>query len=102
MTGDPRPPTRTCVGCRTRCGTGNLVRVAQASDGSLMVSRTAPGRGAWLCREPGTDRPAVGCLDKALRRNAFSRAFRTDVAANGAAPLRAEWSGRENMEVPEQ
>ena len=51
----PRPGrSRTCVGCRTRAPAGNLVRVARRADGSLVVDRDAPGRGAWLCQEPAT------------------------------------------------
>lgn len=43
--------------------------------GSLVVSRTAPGRGAWLCRG------SAQCVDLAVRRDAFSRALRVSVPA---------------------
>ncbi|MDA8047599.1 MAG: YlxR family protein [Actinomycetota bacterium] len=95
-------PLRTCVGCRTRSGAGRLVRVARAEDGSLVVSRVAPGRGAWLCRDLRTGGPEVGCLEAAERRNAFSRAFRSEVPAGATALLRASQPERENMEVQEQ
>jgi predicted RNA-binding protein YlxR (DUF448 family) len=36
------------------------------------ASGRAPGRGAYVCREPG-------CLDAALRRRGFSRALRAPV-----------------------
>ncbi|MDQ3470691.1 MAG: YlxR family protein, partial [Actinomycetota bacterium] len=49
------------------------MRCAITDDGRAVVSRTAAGRGAWLCRTP-TD-----CLGAALRRRAFQRAWRRDV-----------------------
>ena len=38
---------------------GTLVRVARRADGSLVVDRVAPGRGAWLCQEPATGASAA-------------------------------------------
>ena len=68
-----RPPERTCVGCRARRPQGLLLRVAVTGDGRIVVSRTAPGRGAWLCDPPHR------CLPVALKRKAFDRAFRRPV-----------------------
>jgi predicted RNA-binding protein YlxR (DUF448 family) len=39
----------------------------------LAVGRHQPGRGAWLCRG------STGCVDRAVKRNAFDRAFRQRV-----------------------
>src|SRR5262245_2743346 len=72
---EPRLPERTCVGCRARRPQADLVRVALAPDGSLVVGRTAPGRGAWLCK------PALGCLQMARKRRGFDKAFRQPVSA---------------------
>jgi predicted RNA-binding protein YlxR (DUF448 family) len=44
------------------------------------VSRTAPGRGAWLCSSE--------CFDTAVRRRAFSRAWRREVPSSAVAALR--------------
>jgi predicted RNA-binding protein YlxR (DUF448 family) len=52
----------------------DLVRVVREHDGSLTVSRTAPGRGAWLCRD------SPHCVDQAVRRRAFERALRGTVS----------------------
>jgi predicted RNA-binding protein YlxR (DUF448 family) len=43
----------------------------------MLVDRTAPGRGAWLCVPP------LACLETARKRRGFERAFRrpVDVAA---------------------
>ena len=67
-------PQRTCVGCRTTRPQVALVRVALATDGRAVFSRTAPGRGAWLCRDGS--QPCRPCLTAAVRRRAFDRAFR--------------------------
>ncbi len=75
--GEPAPtgPIRTCVGCRRRDVQAAMVRVVRGPDG-LVVSRTAPGRGAWL--HPGCGAPA-------LKRRAFARALRTDIGDPAAA-----------------
>jgi predicted RNA-binding protein YlxR (DUF448 family) len=42
-------------------------------DGTLAVGRDLPGRGAWLCRG------SPGCLERAVKRHAFSRALPGEV-----------------------
>ncbi|OLT38560.1 nucleic-acid-binding protein [Saccharomonospora sp. CUA-673] len=63
-------PVRTCVGCRRRALSDELVRLVVAH-GELVVDvrRRLPGRGAWLHRDPE-------CLAKAERKRAFPRALR--------------------------
>lgn len=57
-------PIRTCVACRTRRPQGELVRLAATADGvRLDPARRLPGRGAYLCPDPG-------CVDAAGRRQA--------------------------------
>ena len=90
---------RTCVGCRSPQNAGTLVRVARTHDGSLIVSRNAPGRGAWLCRGPASGLPLASCMESAVRRNAFSRAFRGAVVAEAVGSLRARLPERANMEA---
>lgn len=72
-------PERTCVGCRQRADRDQLLRLVRepAPDGSADrirpdLSGSAPGRGAWL-------HPDAACLDLALRRGGFARAFRGPV-----------------------
>jgi predicted RNA-binding protein YlxR (DUF448 family) len=43
-------------------------------DGHAAVSRTAAGRGAWLCK------PSADCFQLAVRRRAFERAWRRPVS----------------------
>jgi predicted RNA-binding protein YlxR (DUF448 family) len=77
----PTVPVRTCIGCRQRAAAAELLRVVVATDatgavpeGAALVvpdpRHRAPGRGAWLHRDPD-------CVDLAQRRRAFARAFRT-------------------------
>ncbi|KAA2258597.1 YlxR family protein [Solihabitans fulvus] len=63
-------PARTCVGCRARTLSSELLRVVVV-DGALApdIQRRLPGRGAWL-------HPDQECLRLAERRRAFPRALR--------------------------
>ena len=67
-------PIRTCVGCRRQAGQDELYRVVRGTDGSLLVGRTLPGRGAWLCAG------SLRCVQRAADRNALSRALRAPVS----------------------
>ncbi|WP_253861937.1 YlxR family protein [Prauserella halophila] len=63
-------PVRTCVGCRRRACSDELLRLVVAG-GELVVDerRRLPGRGAWMHRSPA-------CLAKAERKRVFPRALR--------------------------
>lgn len=86
----PRHPVRTCIGCRRRSAAAELLRVVVAPEATGTVGsgladprgcepatvpvvpdprHRAPGRGAWLHRDPG-------CVELAERRRAFARALR--------------------------
>jgi predicted RNA-binding protein YlxR (DUF448 family) len=58
-----------------------MVRVTRAPDGTLRVGRDQPGRGAWIC--PGS----LDCLAQAVRRGAFGRALRAEVAPGSVEAL---------------
>lgn len=67
-------PVRTCVGCREKAAKSDLVRlvVDEAAVSAAVVvddARTSQGRGAHLHPDPT-------CLDLAIRRRAFPKAFR--------------------------
>jgi len=72
-------PVRTCVGCRSRAPSSELLRVVAvggATDGTATVYRVLPdpkrrqqGRGAHIHPDPT-------CLAQAERRRAFGRALR--------------------------
>jgi predicted RNA-binding protein YlxR (DUF448 family) len=69
-----RVPLRTCVGCRRVTTPDELVRLVADAEGRVLVGRTLPGRGAWLCRG------SRGCLEAALRRGKLARALRRELA----------------------
>ncbi|MEP7045314.1 MAG: YlxR family protein [Ilumatobacteraceae bacterium] len=68
-----------CIGCRSHRPQHQLVRCTLGTDGPA-VGRTAPGRGAWLC--------SIDCFDTAVRRRAFTRAWRCDVPSSTLDTLR--------------
>nr|WP_277455769.1 YlxR family protein [Janibacter sp. DB-40] len=79
----PTGPIRTCIGCRGRDSRSTLLRIVVVTDdrGSTTAvpdpRRRVPGRGAWL-------HPDIACLELAVRRRAFSRAFRRRVDGTDA------------------
>ena len=63
-------PVRTCVGCRQRGNRSDLIRIANFQ-GNLSVDteKKMPGRGSWIHKK-------TKCLETAVERKAFGRAFR--------------------------
>lgn len=61
---------RRCVGCGQKRAKAELQRVVVDGEGQLVLDprQRAMGRGAYLCGLP--------CLEAAVRRKAFGRAFR--------------------------
>jgi predicted RNA-binding protein YlxR (DUF448 family) len=66
-----------------------LVRIARTLDDQLVMSRSSPGRGAWLCAGQ------ISCFDAAVRRKAFDRAYRQPVPATAVAALRDDLFGND-------
>jgi predicted RNA-binding protein YlxR (DUF448 family) len=74
-----------------------MVRVVAVPDGHLVLARSAPGRGAWICRDAGRNAPgatahddrgiSIACLSEAMRRGALRRALRADLAPDAAERL---------------
>ncbi|MET7797785.1 YlxR family protein [Streptomyces decoyicus] len=63
-------PERTCLGCRERAAKGDLLRIVEIEGECAPDPRgTLPGRGAYV-------HPTLVCLDLAVRRRAFNRAYR--------------------------
>ena len=62
---------RTCVGCRSCKGQDELVRYIISPTGELLVDyqHKLPGRGAYTCLDKK-------CVEQALSRNGFARAFK--------------------------
>jgi predicted RNA-binding protein YlxR (DUF448 family) len=66
-----RRPQRTCLGCRQPGDQAELLRFVCSPEGEVLadVKRRLPGRGAWLCSRRS-------CIDEAVRKNQFDRAFK--------------------------
>ena len=79
-----RPPTRSCVACRTARPKRDLIRIVRSPDGEVAIDATgrAPGRGAYLCRD-------ASCWDAAARKRALEHALRTTIPATVGAALAA-------------
>jgi len=71
-----RPPTRSCVACRTTRDKRELLRVVRTPDGTIRADETGrvAGRGAYVCRD-------VACLTIANTRGNLSKALETPVPA---------------------
>ena len=67
-------PIRQCTGCREQKPKKELIRVVRSPEGtvSLDFRGKAPGRGAYLCRDPI-------CLKKAVKSRALERALAVPV-----------------------
>ncbi|WP_327370169.1 YlxR family protein [Streptomyces sp. NBC_01217] len=75
-------PERTCVGCRERAAKSELLRIVADEDACVPDPRgTLPGRGAYV-------HPGPACLDLAVRRRAFPRAFKAKGPFDPAAVQR--------------
>ena len=90
---DRPEPVRSCIGCRQRRPQSALVRVTR-SDVGVVVDGPSDGRGAWLCRSIAVGEIAsTACVDAALSRRAFARAWRRDVDADDERAI-SELAGR--------
>ncbi len=76
-------PVRTCVACRQEAGKRTLVRVVRDASGVVTVDATgrAPGRGAYLHRDPT-------CVEIARKKRALDRALKASVGAEIWTELR--------------
>lgn len=90
-------PQRTCIGCRQVVDQNQLQRwVLERQDGKnvpvLDPTRRFSGRGAWL-------HPVPECAERAFKRGAFARSFRTTVDVSslaGAPEAKVRTQTREN------
>jgi predicted RNA-binding protein YlxR (DUF448 family) len=80
-------PVRTCVGCGAKGARRELVRL-RIEGGRVVIDpeRNGGGRGAWL-------HAARPCLEQAIKRRAFARAFRGEAASIEASALNVGLTG---------
>ncbi len=74
---------RSCIACRGARPRGELLRLVCDPQGKIYVDRDlrAPGRGAHLCY-------SARCLEAAIQRKAFNRAFQRNIQAFDLETLR--------------
>ncbi|MFN3258377.1 MAG: YlxR family protein [Ilumatobacter sp.] len=90
---DRHHPVRSCIGCRQRRPASELVRITRSADG-IVVDGPSSGRGAWLCRAVDGSGDAElatiesSCLDEAIRRSQFARAWRTTIGRDELDAIR--------------
>jgi predicted RNA-binding protein YlxR (DUF448 family) len=94
QTTEQHEPVRSCIGCRARHPQSALVRITR-TESDVVVDGPSSGRGAWLCRNSSSDREkneqrqVVGeCLEAAITKRAFARAWRTDIGADDITNIR--------------
>ena len=71
-----KTPERLCIGCQTVHPKKELVRIVRSPEGVFSVDFKGkmPGRGAYVCPEPG-------CLKKAVKARAIERALNVPIPA---------------------
>ena len=91
---EPRGPVRSCIGCRAKRTSDLLVRLTRVA-GRTTVDGVSNGRGAWLCRTQTADGGVVDaqCLDHALRKRAFAKAWRTSLGPGDDDEIRETCGG---------
>ncbi len=79
-----REPVRTCVACRLEAGKASLARLVRDAGGQVRLDPggRAPGRGAYLHRDPA-------CIGLARRRKILERALKGAVPESAWAALEA-------------
>ena len=83
---DSASPIRTCVGCSAKRAKFSLIRLAIDGRGQVVwdMKQTRPGRGAYLCA-------SRECLEAALKRRRFDRAFRRRVSVDFLTSAEVPW-----------
>lgn len=80
-------PQRRCIGCNGKNDKKLLLRLIVQPTGIIAFDPTerGTGRGCYLCPDPV-------CLNKAISRRSFNRAFRQSLPDHSTLKLRDEWT----------
>jgi predicted RNA-binding protein YlxR (DUF448 family) len=74
------------------------VRVTRSPSAGIVVGGPSEGRGAWLCRlDAATTNVDPECLDTALARRAFARAWRTELDEHDHYAIRTGLTGGDDQ-----
>ena len=67
-------PQRTCIGCKEKKETRELIRIVKDKEGNITLDRTgrSNGRGAYICDN-------IQCLEKAIKTKALARTFEMEI-----------------------
>ena len=81
-------PLRQCLGCREMKPKRELIRIVRSPEGgiSLDFQGKKPGRGAYLCPDPG-------CLKKIRKSKSLERAFSLPIPDEVYDALDAQMEG---------
>lgn len=81
-----RAPVRTCIACGLKTEVSMLLRVVRRSNGDIAPDpkRRLSGRGAHVCKN-------ASCLNKAIEKRLFNRAFRAEIARQSTVALVAHF-----------
>jgi predicted RNA-binding protein YlxR (DUF448 family) len=84
-----RSPQRSCIGCRKVLDQAMLVRYVLSPQGEIVVDygRKLPGRGVYTCIERA-------CIERAVKRQQFDRAFKGRNQTPRSADLLAALGGQ--------
>jgi predicted RNA-binding protein YlxR (DUF448 family) len=76
------PPQRTCLACRTAADKQTMLRYVLSPSGEVLVDyrQKLPGRGAYTCCQ-------LECVERAVQRKGFQRAFSNDALPVDSATL---------------
>ena len=79
-------PLRKCIACGVHKDKRELIRIVKTKEGEFSVDFTGKknGRGAYICS-------SQECMEKAMKKNALSRAFEMNVPANVQQALLKEF-----------
>ncbi|MDR2635155.1 MAG: YlxR family protein [Clostridiales bacterium] len=81
---EKKEPLRMCVACRRMLPKSELfIKAVKSPDGVVSVANgRAPGRGAYICKDPT-------CVEKAVKRKLLNKHFSCDVPASVYAEIAA-------------
>ena len=85
MTKSKTPVSRKCISCGKIIEKTGLLRIARNKDGNVSLDENgkSEGRGAYICLN-------AGCVEKAFKKNALERSFRTRIDAEQKKQLEEE------------
>ena len=79
-----------CLGCREMKPKGDLIRLTKSPQGQISLDDTGkkPGRGAYVCNDPG-------CFKRVVKSKALSRAFGAAIPEDILTGLQEQIENRE-------